>query len=421
MLTQPRGTKTLLGERLEKKRWLQEELTKWAEKFNFQEIETPTFEHSELFVGEKPDSESILEKELFYLEGKKYALKPEETAAISRVVFTDKLLQRSSSPLKFFYFSQCFRYERPQKGRFREFTQFGVELIRCNSIFHEIELILSLDELLRKTFNLNLELRINYLSNSDTKRKWSRQLTTYFESSPQQLSKLSQERIFKNPIRILDDKRDSQTELVKSSPKIRHLLTNIETLNLAEIKRYLTKLNVQYVWDESLVRGLDYYTGLVFEWNYNGLTIAGGGRYDEMFQRFAKDADHISSIGMALGLERLQEVLDETSFNWPLRKKIKVYLCYLLDNIELEILLFIKRMRLLGIIVETNWDIRELKTHFRLSEKLNIQWLLIYGEQEKTKGEIILKQQLKNYKIHFSLADGNSLVNEIRRVAFQEA
>ncbi|AFO51702.1 histidyl-tRNA ligase [Candidatus Mycoplasma haematolamae str. Purdue] len=425
MFAQPRGTRTVLGLELEKKNCLRRLLTELVKKSCFIEIETPMFEYKTLFTNDKDDPSNILDKELFYLEGKKYALRPEGTAPVARAVVTEKLLHTLPSPLKFFYFAQCFRYERPQKGRFREFTQFGLEIINASSFIYEVETVKMIDSFLRNDLKLEkVELRINYLSSSETKAKWSKALTKYFLPLAEELSKTSQERIKVNPIRILDDRRDSQLKIVKAAPKISDFLSKAEEEEIKEIRGLLNKLEIRYLWDPNLVRGLDYYTGLVFEWSLNNLAIAGGGRYDELFNRFCKrhqkEVDKVPSLGLAIGIDRLQEALNEAKFRWPILPEKKIYLCNLTNEVDPKIMKLIERLREYEIVVDSNWDLQDLKSHFKYSSRLGIDWLLIYGPQERESREIILKQQFKNYKITFSLENQEALIREIRDVLGRE-
>ncbi|ADX97903.1 histidine--tRNA ligase [Mycoplasma suis] len=420
MFAQARGTRSIRGEELRQRNYIKKLLVQWARNNNFSEIELPTFEYSDLFVGSSEQEENILEKEIFFLEGKKYALKPEGTISIAREIVNQKMIAREVSPLKFCYLTQCYRYERPQKGRYREFTQFGVEIVNANSVFFEIELILSLNKFLNSVLGLTPHLRINYLASSEIKKKWAEELRTYF-SDPEnsaKLSKISRDRIRENPIRILDDKNDSHLQVVKDSPKIHNYFSEEDKKNVETIKKYLNCLGVKYQWDNNLVRGLDYYTGIVFEWEINNLTIAGGGRYNELFNKFQTGTtpkNTIPSLGLAVGIDRLHLALNENNYKWPRKISYKLYLCNLMVNIEPKVILLVQKLKEEGIQVETNWEFKDLNSHFKYSDKLGFRWLLIYGEKEHNNREIILKEQNKNYQIYFSLDNLEVLIEEVKR------
>lgn len=420
MFAPARGTRSFQGDELEQRKHLGNLLLEWAQKNNFLEIQLPTIEYSDLFVGSNEVGENILEKEIFFLEGKKYALKPEGTISIAREVINQKALDKVSSPLKFCYLTQCFRYERPQKGRYREFTQFGIEIVNASSIFYEVELIFSMNKFLREKLGLNPILKLNYLSSSKIKKEWSKELTKYFTEHSDKLNQISKERIINNPIRILDDKQVSKLKIIKDAPKISHFFSEEEKERIKEIQKCLRSLNLKYQWDENLVRGLDYYTGIVFEWQINDLAIAGGGRYDELFDKFQTGKAQkkaVPSLGMAIGFDRLQLALNEVNYEWPfLRNKEEIiYICYLLPKVESKILNLIQDLKNEGVKVETNWDSQDLASHFKYSEKLGIKWLLIYGEKESLNKEIILKRQYKNYQIILPLDNKEVLIQKVKR------
>ncbi|AFN64964.1 histidyl-tRNA ligase [Mycoplasma wenyonii str. Massachusetts] len=415
MIKEPRGTRTLFSEELNKREGLVKELSSWASSLGFSKIQTPTFENSSLYIDQSAPENEILKKELFFLRDESLALKPEETASVARAVTSGKLLFSNPTPLKFFYSSQCFRHERPQKQRFREFTQFGLEIIKASSWVYEVELIYMLDSLFREKFQLDsLKLRVNYLSNKETRSKWTKALTAYFSENNEGLSSNSLKRIKTNPIRILDDERDSSLEIVQKAPKIEQFLSEEEREKSSKIKTLLSELGLNYHWDESLVRGLDYYTGTVFEWNYKGLGIAGGGRYDELFNKFGlKD---IPCVGLAIGIERLLNTLEESGFNWPKKLDKRVYFCNLLSEVEPRILRLAKKLRDSGIELESNWELQELKSHFRFSERLNIKWLLIYGAKEQSENKVILKEQNQKSQSSFELENPEELVKELNKL-----
>ncbi|WP_235062733.1 histidine--tRNA ligase [Mycoplasma ovis] len=420
ILKKPKGTRALFEEEINKREFLVQKLSYWARSIGFKKIQTPTFERSSIFLDSNNPEGEILKKELFFLKNEDYVLKPEETAIVARTIASEKLLSCNPSPLKFFYSSQCFRHERPQNQRFREFTQFGLEIIKASSLAYEVELIYMLDSFFKNTLNLGLlKLRVNFLSNKETRRKWTKELTKYFLKNNEGLSNNSLERIKNNPIRILDDEKDSLLDIVKKAPKIQQFLSEEELERIKKIKRFLSELGVDYTWDETLVRGLDYYTGIVFEWNYRGLGVAGGGRYDELFNKFShlsKDLKDVPSVGLAIGIERLIHSLEKSEYEWPTQPNKKVYLCNLFPEVESKIIELIKKLRDNDLEVESNWELKDLKSHFKFSEKQNIKWLLIYGAKEKENNEIILKEQNKSFQISFPLSKDEDLIRELQNL-----
>ncbi|AJR12012.1 histidyl-tRNA synthetase [Mesomycoplasma dispar] len=290
-----------------------------AEKFNFSYIETPIFEYATIFQTTNEISD-IVTKELYKFNDKsnrQLALRPEGTAPIMRAVSQHKLHQNEK---KLFYFGPMFRYENPQKGRFRQFYQAGFEIInyKNNSLeFQILEIIILIREILKNLGINNYELKINFLSNSETRAKYTKNLSEYFQKFTDKLEVISRSRIKNNPLRILDDKIESEKDFVKLAPKINTFWSDEDQNKFYLIISTLDKFKIPYTIDYNLVRGLDYYDDFVFEFIDISktlgakLTLVGGGCYNNLPLKFG--LDNFKSIGMAFGIERLIEIIKSNS------------------------------------------------------------------------------------------------------------
>jgi histidyl-tRNA synthetase len=314
-LQKPRGTQDIYFQEAEKFNLIVDTSQAIARKHNFANIKTPTFEYSSLFernIGEATDTVS---KELYRFEdrsGRKIALRPEFTAGIVRAFCENSTLNSYPTTLRLFSHGQLFRYDRPKKGRYREFHQINFEFFNENNdistIAIAIELLTNL-KIIQKT-----KLLINYLG--DAKKPYTDAVKEYFSSHYEELSEFSKTRIEENPLRILDSKEQEDIALLQNAPKITDFHSNDDKTHINQITTFLTENNINYTIDQNLVRGLDYYTGLVFEFiapiaeNGDSLAILGGGRYNNLVSQMGGKAT--KAIGFGGGIERLLLLLEDT-------------------------------------------------------------------------------------------------------------
>lgn len=413
-ISAPRGTRDLFGEELQKNKYLEKLLKEIAHSFNCQEIKTPIFEHKEVFLHNNHPEDDESSSELFFLSGNKYVLRPEHTAAIVRAINSNKLLFQMTQPINFFYFSKTFRYERPQFGRLREFIQFGVEKINAKHICNDIEIILLVEQIF-KTLKIPYVLKINCLGNESQKQMWNNELKKYFSNFEDLLSETSKKRIKINPFRIFDDKKDSKLECIKNAPKIIDFLTEEQKEKIDIFKQNLDELEIKYQWDESLVRGIDYYTGFVYEWQYkDNLTMAAGGRYDELFDKTVNQK--IPSLGFAMGIERLISILDKEEFVWNFEKNNQIYIVNMTKNFDKQLINLIDKLREDKVTITTNWDKTKLNDHLNLAKKTKENYLLIYGEKEQESKQIVLKKQFSSEETRLSIENIKNAVLEIKKI-----
>lgn len=319
----PRGTIDWYGKNLLQFNEVKFKLQNLAINFNFQEINTPTFESLNLFkksIGEVTD---ITQKELYVFQDKKdrwMALRPEGTSSVVRSYVEEKMFANKSNATKLFYILNLFRYERPQSGRLREFHQFGVEYLNVTNHLYDIECLILANEII-KIFNLEkyVTLQINYLGNFKQRQEWIEELKKYFIPFKDQLTEDSQNRLNTNPLRILDDKVDGKKDFVINAPKLSKFLTQEDNQVFQNILDGLIQNNIKYEINTNLVRGLDYYTGIVFEFVYTSpnnesTTIIGGGRYNDLVKQTG-GPDQIG-LGFAMGIERLLMALNDINYQF---------------------------------------------------------------------------------------------------------
>ncbi len=312
-LKKPKGTKDYFGHEYSKLSFLVKTLSNVVESYGFERVTFPVFEDKSLFVRTTGEDTDIVQKEIYEFKDKgdrEIALRPEGTASIARLSLENKLIQRNEQR-KFFYIEKMYRYERPQKGRQREFFQFGVESFNAKSFLSDVETIQLTEEILKSLNIGEYRLELNSIGSIETRHNYLKKLKEYLEPHFESLSEDSKKRFESNPLRILDSKDKADQQIIESAPKIIDYLTQDELSNFKSIIHMLDELNIEYHINEKLVRGLDYYNDLVFEYIdiANDLTILGGGRYDKLINTLSEKQD-VSAIGFALGIDRILPLID---------------------------------------------------------------------------------------------------------------
>ncbi|EGZ31535.1 histidine--tRNA ligase [Malacoplasma iowae] len=369
--------------------------------FNYSEILTPIFESKDLFVRNIGATTDIVTKEFYDFKDKgdrDLVLRPENTVGVIRAVVENKLALSNPLPLNFFYIGPMFRYERPQNGRYRQFYQFGIEKIGIKNVYDQIEAIL-LSNTILKTLNIKqYKLKINFIGDIETREKWINELKKYFSKFKDNLTQDSINRIDKNPLRILDDKIDGEKQFVKDAPKIDKYLTNKEKEEVNEIIRLLKSLDIEFEFDRTMVRGLDYYCGLVFEFisTSNILigqsTLIGGGKYSKLVEEIG--GPNLDCVGFGLGIDRII-IAYKNENQEKLTTKIDLYIASIGDDQKVKDVCFILNnlARLNGLVSSCNNDLSKLDKHFKYAEKLSPRFIAILGKKELEKNIVILKDQ----------------------------
>lgn len=402
-ITKPRGTQDYIFE-LEPSFDIVCQVCDMVAKLNgFYQIKTPMFENKELFVRAVGDTSDIVNKEFYEFKDKSdrdLVLRPELTASVCRAVVENKLLNKMSLPIKFFYIEPMFRYERPQSGRLRMFYQFGVELIGTNSYYDDVELILLATSILAAFKYQDYVLKINNICSAKTRAKWIEALKKYFKPYAKDLTEDSQKRLSKNPLRILDDKVDGKKDFVKKAPKVEDFATKEEIEYFKNITEALDKLNIKYVIDKTLVRGLDYYCNFIFEIESTSKkligqpTLVGGGRYNTLTKDLG--GTDTNCCGFALGIERLiialsdNEVMKQQIKNY---KSIDVVVANLSEKTTMLSTILCNMLRMSGFSCLLNRNTTKLDKHFKYAQNQNARFVMILGSKEWEKNIVLIKDQ----------------------------
>ena len=287
--------------------------------FNVQQIRLPALESIDLFKRSIGESSDIVTKEMYSFEDRNndiLCMIPEGTASCVRLALENNLIyDRGPKKQRLYYIAPMFRHERPQKGRYRQFTQFGAEFFGDSSYLDDIDLLLLITKIFEKLNLLDIELSINTIGSADDRKKYSQELASYFHSCSEDLSDTQRNTLSKNPMRLLDSKDPEIKSLIASAPLISDFLNKKSQANFNIIKERLDRLKIPYIYDPKLVRGLDYYNDLVFEWKTNKLgsqdAVCAGGRYDNLSETIGEKS--IPSVGFAMGLDRIVELIEHES------------------------------------------------------------------------------------------------------------
>ena len=367
-----------------------EELLKLSfSSFNFSEIRTPALEETDLFKRSAGDVSDIVNKEIYSFfdrNDKSISLRPEGTAGVIRSMIEKK---QDTLTNKFWYIGPMWRYERPQKGRFRQFNQAGVEILGYEEGSSEFELISLICNIIKDLDVKDAKIKINHLGDPDTKKKYCEDLVSYLTPYLEELSETERERLKKNPLKVLDSKNERTQEILKNGPVLKKYLPleNIQLLN--NIKETFSEFNNIEI-DYSLVRGLDYYSGFVFEASSSNLgaqdSFLGGGRYDILSEKLG--GKNLPAIGMAIGIERLADIA-----NIDLNKTKTVSFITITSNLEPKAFKIAHQLRTLNksVTLDVNLSSGSLKSKLRRANKIGASHAIIIGDGELESGSILIK------------------------------
>lgn len=376
--------------------YVEERIREVMAHYRFHEIRTPIFEPTELIargVGELTD---IVSKEMFAFErgDTHYVLRPELTAPAIRAYLQHHLAQKGGIQ-KLYYTGPCFRAEKPQKGRYRQFHQFGVEIIGAIDARADAETVAVLMQIY-KTFGLkDLVLKINSLGDEKCRPAYKTALQEYFEPLASKLSETSRKRLKTNPLRILDTKIEDEQELIQGAPRLVDFIDDASREHYEDVKGHLTALEIPFVEDPFLVRGLDYYTRTAYELDSPHLgaqsTLAGGGRYDLLAQELGS-SEAIPAVGFAAGFERLFLALDGEGIALPDAEQTDVYIIALGDGAEKWAFKTANEWRVAGLRVAFDLQGRSMKAQMRDANRHGASKVVIVGDDELTSGKAIVRQ-----------------------------
>lgn len=404
-----KGTLDYFGKEIKKYRYIENTARDIAKQFGYLEIQTPVFEATEVFARGVGEGTDIVNKEMYtFLDRseKSLTLRPEGTAGVSRAYVENKMYVEPGLK-KLFYFGQMFRCERPQAGRYRAFTQFGIEALGNGSSYLDADVIYFGYLFLQKLGIKNVKVAINTIGSKEGRARYEEALKEYFSSHIENMCDDCKKRLEKNPLRILDCKVDAKSDIMKNAPKIIDYLSDEDKAYFDKVLKCLDTLGVEYVIEQKLVRGLDYYNHTVFEFiyddeksNINGLTLLGGGRYNGLSKQF--DGPETEAIGFGTGVERLMLVLDELGLYQDDEKLVDVVVINIGEETKLNALDLAAYLRRNNVSCELDYVSSNLKPQFKLSERVNAPYIIIIGLDEveqgvfKLKNTVLKTEEMKN-------------------------
>lgn len=396
MITAPKGTKDILPDKSAKWQFVEKTAREVAALFNAKEIRTPTFEHTEVFLRGIGETTDIVNKEMYTFNDKgdrSITLKPEGTAGVARA-FVENGMHNLPLPAKLYYITQCFRYERPQAGRLREFHQFGVEFLGASGAETDAEVILLAKTLLDKLGVKNISLYINSIGCPKCRKNYSDALKAYLKQNIDNLCPLCKERMEKNPLRVLDCKNDDCKKINANAPVILDYICDECSTHFAKVQTLLSNSGVDFKVNPSIVRGLDYYTKTVFEFVSDNIgaqgTVCGGGRYDGLIGQFG--GNDVPGIGFAVGIERLLMLLENTGVEIPDKNNVKLYIASMGENEAQKAFEICAKLRANGIACEIDHMARGVKAQFKYADKIGAEFVAVIGSNELLEGQVKVKK-----------------------------
>ena len=378
----PKGTEDLLPDKSYRWQYLEKHFKKTCDNFGYREIRMPTFEHTELFERGVGDTTDVVEKQMYTFNdkgGRSITLRPEGTASVARS-YLQNSIYAAPGPAKMFYNIACFRYENKQKGRLREFHQFGVEAFGAKGPDIDAEIIALAHTFLNRVGLTDISLRINSIGCPECRNRYNEALKEFLRPKLSELCDTCKGRFDRNPSRILDCKSEICNSLCEGAPVHLDYICDDCKEHFEGLKKALDNLGISYTVDSGIVRGLDYYTKTVFEFVSGDFTVCGGGRYDGLVEQFGGDAT--PGIGFGLGIERLLLRLDETGVEIPVENNLDIYVAPLGDVAKPVALKLVYDLRCNGINAETDNLGRSLRAQMKYADKLNCKYTLVLGETE---------------------------------------
>jgi len=399
----PKGTQDILPEDISKWYYIEDMIKEILNKYGYKEIRTPFFEYTDLFVRGIGESTDIVTKEMFTFpdrKGRSLTLRPEGTAPVIRA-YLENRIDRISKVIKLFYLGPMFRCEKPQAGRFRQFNQFGIEVIGTKSPTADAEVIITVLDVYKRLGLKNLEILINSVGCKICRVDYVQKLKKYIKDKKDFLCLECGERYGKNPLRVLDCKKDSCRKIIKSAPVITENLCKECESHFIEVKSYLDDQKIIFSEDPRLVRGLDYYTKTAFEIISGGLgaqnAIGGGGRYDDLVEELG--GNPTPAVGFAAGIERMIIAIDQQKVEWPVEKRLDIFVAKVDGKNKDTAFRLLQKIRNAGLSADMDYSEGSLKSQMRIANKIGARYTVIVGEEELSKNMVILRNmQTKEQK-----------------------
>ena len=381
-----KGTEDVLPKQSYRWQFVENIMREEARAYGFKEIRTPVFEHTELFARGVGQTTDVVQKEMYTFDtkgGESVTLRPEGTAGAARAVL-EHSLEQDGLPIKASYFVSCYRYEKPQAGRLREFHQFGIEEYGTQAPAADAEIICLAQSVLDRLGLSQVHLEINSIGCPECRAKYNQALKEYFTQYKDRLCPTCLTRLEKNPMRLLDCKSPEDKEIAKDAPKITDYLCEECEAHFTEVKKYLDAAGVEYTVNPTIVRGLDYYTKTVFEFVTDCIgaqgTVCGGGRYDGLIEELG--GKHMPSLGFAMGMERLLMVMDAQKIEIPDNDKTALYIATMGDAAKVKAFELLRQVRECGLIAETDVVGRGLRAQMKYADKIGAKYSVVLGDNE---------------------------------------
>lgn len=404
-----KGTEDVLPKDSYRWQFVEDVMRKESAAYGFKEIRTPVFEHTELFARGVGQTTDVVQKEMYTFDtkgGESVTLRPEGTAGAARAVLEHGLVN-DSLPIKASYFVSCYRYEKPQAGRLREFHQFGLECYGTQSPVADAELICAAQSIFDRLGIKQLRLEINSIGCPTCRAEYHKALKEYFYGYKDELCETCNSRLEKNPMRILDCKSPVCSKIAQGAPKITDYLCDECKEHFASVQKYLDAAGVEYTVNPTIVRGLDYYTKTVFEFvtDFIGAqgTVCGGGRYDGLIEELG--GKHLPSLGFAMGIERLLMLMDKQGIEIPQPSTCDLYVAVMGESASLKSFEIIKAVRSCGLIAETDIVGRGLRAQMKYADKIGAKFSMVLGDNEIKQGKAVIKNMSNGEQTEIVLDD----------------
>ena len=410
MLTNaPKGTKDLLPGQVHKWHYVEGKFADICRRYGFNEIRTPMFEHTEVFARGIGDTTDVVQKEMYTFNdhgNRSITLKPEGTSGAVRA-FIEHKQYAEVQPTKYYYNTDCFRYEKPQSGRLRHFHQFGIEVFGTPNMMADAEVICLAHDFLTDLGITEIELRINSVGCPECRKKYREALKAYLLPHYEDLCGTCKERFERNPMRIIDCKSEICQAIVKDAPRMIDYLCDDCRNAFEDLKSNLTAMGIDFTIDPNIVRGLDYYTKTAFEFVTTKIgaqgTVCGGGRYDHLVEELG--GPPIPGVGFGLGIERLLLLMEANNAYFPEENRVDAFIAVMGDAAKAFGLKLARELRAKGITAEMDTLARNIKGQFKYADRLNARYTLVIGDNELEKGVVSLKDMVKSEQREIKIED----------------
>ena len=405
----PKGTKDCLPGEVRRWQYLSTAFEETARRFGFTEVRTPMIEYTELFARGIGDTTDVVEKQMYTFEdygGRSITLRPEGTAGVARA-FLENKLYAEPLPAKLWYEIPCFRYEKPQKGRLREFHQFGIEIFGSSDMLADAEVIAFGDAFLRGLGLSDAVLKINSIGCRECRPVYRKRITDYFDEHLDELCDTCKGRLKRNPMRVFDCKSPVCQGIAAEAPVMLESLCGECEADFAALQSYLDAMGVKYEIDAFIVRGLDYYTKTAFEFVSGRIgaqsAVCGGGRYDHLLEELG--GEDIPGVGFGLGIERLIMALEDTGLPEPAVSVPDALIVYIGEEAKARALALLNELRAAGAAAELDVCARNTKGQFKYADKTGARFAVIIGDEELESGKATIKDMVSGNQTKVSFSE----------------